>query len=281
MAELEDVFRRLEEQVPPPVKEGYKNGFVLRYVEQTPQQAVLQNFARLISGLHSLRLLLASGFPQETGVIQRTLDDFGEDILFIALAVANDDMTDHHKQYLEYHWMEERGKPGANRGQVARKHIRAYVAKRSGDDPSITRRHSMPLSRQRAEAPRRRRGSEPVRRQHPSPPARNLVKPATLVDRRRRVRIRRQREVVLITDAAEEMLGAGDAAGFKAGTSDGHHLQNRSTSEALVLEVGTRLPGDGSYYSDIDMMIIDESPVGHTRRDGTLYARHSSNGEAE
>ena len=79
----------------------------------------------------------------------------------------------------------------------------------------------------------------------------------------------------------EETLGAGDAAGFKAGTPDGHHLQNRSTSEALVLEVGTRLPGDGCYYSDIDMMIIDESPVGHTRRDGTPYARRSSSGEGE
>ena len=88
-------------------------------------------------------------------------------------------------------------------------------------------------------------------------------------------------EVVLITDAGEETLRAGDAAGFKAGIPDGHHLQNRSTSEALVLEVGTRLPGDGCYYSDIDMMIIDDSPDGHTRRDGTPYARHSSNGEAE
>jgi uncharacterized cupin superfamily protein len=85
----------------------------------------------------------------------------------------------------------------------------------------------------------------------------------------------------LITDAGEETLRAGDAAGFKAGTPDGHHLQNRSTLEALVLEVGTRLPGDGCYYSDIDMMILDDSPVGHTRRDGTPYARRSSNGEAE
>jgi hypothetical protein len=136
MAELEGAFRRLEEQVPPPVKEGYKDGFVLRYAEQTPQQTMLQKFARLISGLHSLRLLLVSGFLQEMGVIQRTLGDFQEDILFITLAIANDNMMDHHKQYLEYHWMEERGEPGANRGQVARKHIRAYVAKHSGDDPS-------------------------------------------------------------------------------------------------------------------------------------------------
>lgn len=136
MAELEDCFRRLENQVPPPVKEAYKDGFILRYVEQTPQQAMLQKFARVISGLHSLRLLLNSGFLQEMGVIQRTLDDFDEDILYVMLAIANDDMTDHHKKYLEYHWMEERREENVNRGQVARKHIRAYVAKYLGEDPS-------------------------------------------------------------------------------------------------------------------------------------------------
>ena len=80
-------------------------------------------------------------------------------------------------------------------------------------------------------------------------------------------------EVVLVTDAGEETLRAGDAAGFKAGVPDGHHPQNRSTSEAMVLEVGTRLPGDGCYYSDVDMMIIDESSVEYTRWDGLPYAR--------
>jgi uncharacterized cupin superfamily protein len=88
-------------------------------------------------------------------------------------------------------------------------------------------------------------------------------------------------EVVLVTDAGEERLGAGDAAGFKAGTPNGHHLLNRSTSDALILEVGTRLPRDGCYYSDIDMMVIDDGPDGHTKRDGTPYARRSSKGEAE
>lgn len=136
MADLEDAFRCLEQQVPSPVKEAYKDGFVLRYVEQTPQQAMLQKFARLISGLHAIRLLLASGFLQEMGVIQRTLDDFEEDILFITLGVANDDMTEHHTQYLDYHWMEERGESEVNRGLVPRKYIRAYVAKHCGDDPS-------------------------------------------------------------------------------------------------------------------------------------------------
>src|SRR5438067_1158131 len=35
-------------------------------------------------------------------------------------------------------------------------------------------------------------------------------------------------EVTLVTDAGEEILRAGDAAGFKAGEPNGHCLQNRS-----------------------------------------------------
>ena len=49
-------------------------------------------------------------------------------------------------------------------------------------------------------------------------------------------------EVVLVTDVGDEMLKAGDCVGFKAGEADGHHLQNRSDHEALVLEVGTNTP---------------------------------------
>ena len=41
-------------------------------------------------------------------------------------------------------------------------------------------------------------------------------------------------EVVLVTDAGEELLRAGDAAGFKAGAANGHQLQNRSASAVVV-----------------------------------------------
>src|SRR5947207_7050817 len=41
-------------------------------------------------------------------------------------------------------------------------------------------------------------------------------------------------EVTLVTDAGDEVLRAGDCAGFKAGDSDGHCLQNRSPAEARV-----------------------------------------------
>ena len=37
-------------------------------------------------------------------------------------------------------------------------------------------------------------------------------------------------------------------------TQNGHCLQNRSTQEALVLEVGTRIEADINYFSDIDLV---------------------------
>ena len=63
-----------------------------------------------------------------------------------------------------------------------------------------------------------------------------------------------QGEVVLVTDAGEEVLCAGDCAGFRAGVPDGHHLQNRSGAPALLLTVGSRKPQtDVAHYPDIDL----------------------------
>ena len=60
-------------------------------------------------------------------------------------------------------------------------------------------------------------------------------------------------EVVLVTDAGEEILRAGDCAGFRGGEPDGHHLINRTDRDVLILEVGTRSGGDVADYPDIDM----------------------------
>jgi uncharacterized cupin superfamily protein len=78
-------------------------------------------------------------------------------------------------------------------------------------------------------------------------------------------------EVVLVTDGGEEILRAGDCAGFKAGVKDGHHLQNRSNRNALVLEVGSRRTAeDQGEYPDIDMRAL-QGRAGYTHRDGTPY----------
>jgi uncharacterized cupin superfamily protein len=78
-------------------------------------------------------------------------------------------------------------------------------------------------------------------------------------------------EVVLVTDAGEEILRVGDCAGFKAGDKDGHHLQNRSDSDAVLLEVGTRTPSDKGEYPDIDMMFDTGGPAKFIRKDGAPY----------
>ena len=75
-------------------------------------------------------------------------------------------------------------------------------------------------------------------------------------------------EVVLITGAGEEVLKAGDCAGFRAGDADGHHLVNRSEALSVVLEVGTAHVDDECDYPDIDMV---GTPKGYARRDGTPY----------
>jgi uncharacterized cupin superfamily protein len=80
-----------------------------------------------------------------------------------------------------------------------------------------------------------------------------------------------QGEVVLVSGGGEEVLRAGECAGFKAGEPDGHHLQNRSGSQAVLLEVGTRNPQrDAVEYPDIDLQLTrGERRFRH--KDGTLY----------
>jgi uncharacterized cupin superfamily protein len=79
-------------------------------------------------------------------------------------------------------------------------------------------------------------------------------------------------EVALVSDAGDEVLRAGDAAGFKAGDGNGHCLQNRGTAEARILEIGSRVVGDAAYYPDIDMVApADGKPAEYTHRDGTPY----------
>jgi uncharacterized cupin superfamily protein len=75
-------------------------------------------------------------------------------------------------------------------------------------------------------------------------------------------------EVTLVTDAGEEVLRAGDSAGFKGGARDGHHFQNRSSSDVVLLVVGSRIEGDHGEYSDIDMVF---GPGGFAHKDGTPY----------
>ncbi len=78
-------------------------------------------------------------------------------------------------------------------------------------------------------------------------------------------------EVVLVTNQGEEMLCAGDCAGFKASVADGHHLQNRAAVEAVVLEIGSRRPEEEAVdYPDIDLQMLKGEGT-YRHRDGREY----------
>lgn len=78
-------------------------------------------------------------------------------------------------------------------------------------------------------------------------------------------------EVVLVTNDGETTLRAGDCAAFPAGVPDGHHLQNRSQAEVVVLEIGSRRPDEDAVdYPDIDL-VIDKGDHVYKHRDGTPY----------
>jgi len=80
-------------------------------------------------------------------------------------------------------------------------------------------------------------------------------------------------ELVLVTDSGEELLHAGDCAGFKAGVRDGHHLQNRSSRDAIVLEIGSRkIAEDEGDYPDIDLR-CNKGGADYAHKDGRLYPK--------
>jgi uncharacterized cupin superfamily protein len=80
-------------------------------------------------------------------------------------------------------------------------------------------------------------------------------------------------EVTLVTDSGKQVLKAGEAAGFKAGSTDGHHLVNHSSSPAQILEIGSRIETDAAHYSDVDLYAPPRGqPALYTTRDGTPYA---------
>jgi uncharacterized cupin superfamily protein len=78
-------------------------------------------------------------------------------------------------------------------------------------------------------------------------------------------------EVVLAEVDGERLLKAGDCAAWKAGSPNGHCLQNQGQRDAIYLEIGSRRPDvDGCDYPDIDMVARAGEPF-YRHRDGIPY----------
>jgi hypothetical protein len=135
IVECARTFRILEKRVPPPVLVSYHGGFVPRYLEKTAQQAIIQKLARYLSGLTALRLLVQNGLTQEQGSLQRSLDEIGEDILFLTAKPTNADDIAMFQRYLDMFYMEEIQENVSpmvsmnRRDQIPRKKIRKFIAR--------------------------------------------------------------------------------------------------------------------------------------------------------
>jgi uncharacterized cupin superfamily protein len=79
-------------------------------------------------------------------------------------------------------------------------------------------------------------------------------------------------ELMLVEDGGETLLKAGDAAGWKAGVANGHMLVNKSSRDAVYLEIGSRLPVERAHYPEYDLLYTrDEKGLHITHRDGKPY----------
>lgn len=77
-------------------------------------------------------------------------------------------------------------------------------------------------------------------------------------------------ECVLVEDAGETVMRAGDCAAFPAGSPDGHHFLNRTATVARFLVIGTKAPREVATYADVDLRVeIDGRQARFTYKDGT------------
>jgi hypothetical protein len=120
-------------RVPAPVRKQREGGYVFRYEQQSLEQAIVQKLARIVSGLRASHLTLEGGFFQEAAILQRTVDEAQEDVLFLAYGRLTGQWRGIHEKYLENFWQDE----PVSKVAVRRPEIRDYLAEIEG---SLTQR---------------------------------------------------------------------------------------------------------------------------------------------
>lgn len=144
LSNMEASHAALAARVPQPQPVPFGKELVIRYVDRNIHQALIQKLARVVSGLHAARLLMTHGFVQEQAALQRILDEFNEDIVFLAHGVVSGNTTDLHREYLAAFYEEEFDNPDSTIGptqkrpMIPRQKIRAYLSRieAEGIDPS-------------------------------------------------------------------------------------------------------------------------------------------------
>ena len=132
---MESALNKLATQVPAPqpVSRG-QNRFVWRYKECSVQQAILQKLARIITGLRAAHVLFKQGLLEEQAVIERVVDEFHEDVLFLSYGILQGE-TENHKSFLAGFYQEEFDNAESafhstqKRPILSRDKIQAYLAR--------------------------------------------------------------------------------------------------------------------------------------------------------
>ena len=76
----------------------------------------------------------------------------------------------------------------------------------------------------------------------------------------------------LHTDEGRTRLSAGQCAGFRAGTGNGHCLVNETSEDVVYLEIGDRTPGDEGCYPDEDLKaVLVDGKWAFLHKDGSPY----------
>lgn len=143
---LDDAFDDLFTLLKKPERQQFGQRYAYRYKEKSVRQAIIQKLARLVTGLQAIVMMNRCGLLQEQATLQRTLDEFDQDILFLCHAIIFDDWTEHHNTYLDAFYQEEFDKPESaiessqKRPMVPRDKIVAFISKyrSTGYDQSST-----------------------------------------------------------------------------------------------------------------------------------------------
>ena len=131
-------FNELFAQLDPPKWQQVGSEYRYRYEDKDIPQAIIQKLARCVTGLQAVDMLNRCGLLQELATLQRTLDEFEQDIIFLCHAIIYHDWTELHDRYLDAFYEEEFDSPfnaiesTQKRSMVKRKQILAYISKDRG-----------------------------------------------------------------------------------------------------------------------------------------------------
>lgn len=79
-------------------------------------------------------------------------------------------------------------------------------------------------------------------------------------------------ECVLVQDAGETLMVAGDCVAFPANVPDGHHFINRSGEVAQFLVVGSKAKREVATYSDVDLVLtVEAGRASFAYKDGSTW----------